>query len=335
MKNRIEFIDLAKGICISLVVLLHVFGDLSGTPVKIMNLFRMPLYFVLSGLFFKTYDVFFTFLKKKINKLIIPFAFTFFFIIIPTSWFLATKMGNNVHQFNIMWGGEGKLNLGIDGAAWFLVCLFFMNVFFYFIFYVSRKNVLLLIFFSGICGLVGYALNVYNFYLPMWTDSALTAIPFFMIGYLLKQKTNILNSNYSSKDSFVFGLSFFVLMCVYMFDEWEGESLILYSNNIYDISIMSLYVGGISGTLCVLMLSKYLNYISFLSYIGRYSIVVLLTHLLYLFLIRNILYQLEITQESITLNSFVFLFIMILEIPTIYFCVKNMPYCFAQKDLLK
>ena len=265
MKNRIEFIDLAKGICISLVVLLHVFGDLSGTPVKIMNLFRMPLYFVLSGLFFKTYDVFFTFLKKKINKLIIPFAFTFFFIIIPTSWFLATKMGNNVHQFNIMWGGEGKLNLGIDGAAWFLVCLFFMNVFFYFIFYVSRKNVLLLIFFSGICGLVGYALNVYNFYLPMWTDSALTAIPFFMIGYLLKQKTNILNSNYSSKDSFVFGLSFFVLMCVYMFDEWEGESLILYSNNIYDISIMSLYVGGISGTLCVLMLSKYLNYISFLS----------------------------------------------------------------------
>lgn len=50
MTKRIEFVDLAKGICILLVVLLHVFGDMSGVVIKIMNLFRMPLYFVLSGL---------------------------------------------------------------------------------------------------------------------------------------------------------------------------------------------------------------------------------------------------------------------------------------------
>ena len=52
--QRIIFIDLAKGICITLVVLYHVFGDLSGDVINMMTLFRMPLYFVLSGLFFKS-----------------------------------------------------------------------------------------------------------------------------------------------------------------------------------------------------------------------------------------------------------------------------------------
>lgn len=75
MSQRIEFVDLAKGICISLVVLFHVFGDLSGDVIQLMNLFRMPLYFVLSGLFFKTYDGLIPFIKKKTNKLLITFFF--------------------------------------------------------------------------------------------------------------------------------------------------------------------------------------------------------------------------------------------------------------------
>lgn len=44
------------------------------------NTFRMPLYYFLSGLFFKTYRGFFDFVLKKINKLLIPFAF---FIYLP------------------------------------------------------------------------------------------------------------------------------------------------------------------------------------------------------------------------------------------------------------
>ena len=94
MTKRIEFADLAKGICIMLVVLLHVFGDMSGVIIKIMNLFRMPLYFVLSGLFFKTYDGFITFLKKKTNKLLIPFFFILVFVVIPTTILLDIKSGS-------------------------------------------------------------------------------------------------------------------------------------------------------------------------------------------------------------------------------------------------
>lgn len=48
-KNRIEFVDLAKGISILLVVMNHI-----GVPEYIPGLYaaKVPIFFVLSGLFF-------------------------------------------------------------------------------------------------------------------------------------------------------------------------------------------------------------------------------------------------------------------------------------------
>ena len=71
-KNRIEFVDLAKGVCILLVVLGHVGINL--TTIGLENL-RMPLYFMLSGLFFKNYGGGKYFFIKKVNKILIPFIF--------------------------------------------------------------------------------------------------------------------------------------------------------------------------------------------------------------------------------------------------------------------
>ena len=75
--KRIGWIDLAKGICIVLVVFNHVNVALqiSYPLTPQINSFRMPLYFVLSGLFFKQYEGFVGFLKRKTNKLLIPFLF--------------------------------------------------------------------------------------------------------------------------------------------------------------------------------------------------------------------------------------------------------------------
>ena len=64
MKNfkRIEYIDLAKGFCIMLVVLEHVARPLvdqdtsTAVCLNICGTFRMPLYFILSGIFFKDYS---------------------------------------------------------------------------------------------------------------------------------------------------------------------------------------------------------------------------------------------------------------------------------------
>lgn len=335
MKQRIEYIDLAKGICISLVVLLHVFGDLSGTFIKIMNLFRMPLYFVLSGLFFKTYDGLFTFLKKKTNKLLLPFIFTYFFIIVPTTIMLDMKSGITISLKSVLWGTNGKLNLGIDGASWFLLCLFYINIIFYLIFLLTKRSVIGVIVISCVCGITGYGLSHFGIMLPLWFDSSLTAMPFFMIGYVLRNFSSILYSKLTKRDFISFVSLLLLLLVLYCFNEMQSTGIIIYGNNDYDISIFSLYLGGIAGTYCILILSKRLGHLPVLSYIGRYSIVVLLTHLLYLFIFRNILYQLEISQDSYWLNFLVFIIIILLSLPTIKFCITYLPYWFAQKDLLK
>ncbi len=333
MKKRIEFIDLAKGICISLVVLLHVLGDLSGTIVNIMNLFRMPLYFVLSGLFFKTYDGLYSFFKKKTNKLLVPFLFMYFIVILPSSFLLNIKNGVVISAIDLFYGGHGKLNLGINGTVWFLICLFVLNLLFYIIFLITRRNIICIGILSCICGLIGYGFSYCNLYILLWADSALTAMPFFFVGYVLRCYTKILYGNITRTDLYACGVSFILLLCVFFYDKLNGTGVIVYGSNTFDINILSIYIGGLAGTYCVLMISKYLKYVPILSYIGRYSIVVLLTHLLYLFIIRNILYQLSIPQEDIILNVLVFVVVLMLEIPTIKFCIRYLPYFFAQKDI--
>lgn len=80
-KKRIEFIDLAKGICILLVVFSHAGEDYGNRFDPALTSFRMPLYFVLSGLFFKEYSGFAEFLVRKTNKLLIPFLFFYMLIV--------------------------------------------------------------------------------------------------------------------------------------------------------------------------------------------------------------------------------------------------------------
>ena len=70
-KKRIEFIDLAKGVCILLVIMMHTDVNVDFPGLRGM---RMPLYFILSGLFFKDYVGFLNLLVKKANKILIPVA---------------------------------------------------------------------------------------------------------------------------------------------------------------------------------------------------------------------------------------------------------------------
>lgn len=71
-KQRVSYIDLVKGVCILMVVLMHT----GVTPQNVLfSMLRMPLYFVLSGLFFKGYGGLVDLALKKINRLIVPFLF--------------------------------------------------------------------------------------------------------------------------------------------------------------------------------------------------------------------------------------------------------------------
>ena len=230
---------------------------------------------------------------------------------------------------------KGRLALGIDTSAWFLVCLFIVNIIFYVIFLVSSRCIKVISLLCIACGLVGFWMNSAGFYLPLWIDSSLAVMPFFLCGYLIRNYSNILYGKIDTRDIIVFTLSAILLLSIYYLIEKGDLPSINFFYNDYGVTLFSLYLGGITGTYCVLLLAKYLKHVPVISYIGRYSIIVLLTHQPFLFVIRNILYKLNISQEGVICNLSIFIVIIFISIPTIRFCIKYLPYFFAQKDLWK
>lgn len=81
MSKRIEYIDIARGIGILLVVMGHNdFGYVSAFAYKVIYSFHMPLFFFLSGYFLNTSTPFWDFFKKRFNSLLKPYFFTIFLI---------------------------------------------------------------------------------------------------------------------------------------------------------------------------------------------------------------------------------------------------------------
>ncbi|MBI4760810.1 MAG: acyltransferase family protein [Chloroflexota bacterium] len=81
MLKRIEFIDIARGIGILLVVLGHNdFGYISPFAHQVIYSFHMPLFFFLSGYFLNTTVGFSDFALKRFNALLKPYYFTIFMI---------------------------------------------------------------------------------------------------------------------------------------------------------------------------------------------------------------------------------------------------------------
>ena len=94
MSKRIEYLDIAKGIGILLVVLGH--NDFEVISVFVQRLiysFHMPLFFFLSGYFLNAAIPFFEFVKKRFNSLLKPYLFTIFLIYFTSVSF--EKMGFN------------------------------------------------------------------------------------------------------------------------------------------------------------------------------------------------------------------------------------------------
>jgi polysaccharide biosynthesis protein PslL len=127
MSQRIAYIDIAKGIGILLVVLAHNGLQLVSPFLhQLIYAFHMPLFFFLSGMFFKPEISFWELLKKRFNSLLLPYFFTIFLIYF-SEVFLG-KMG-----LPIAWGRIVKSFYGngfyLDWVAmWFLPALFVMNL---------------------------------------------------------------------------------------------------------------------------------------------------------------------------------------------------------------
>ena len=338
MENkRIQYLDLAKGLCIILVVLYHIFIHLHERPqaIKTLPVFLMPLFFFLSGLFFKEYESFWGFFLRKVNKILIPFAFFYLF----TSFALSNIL--NLFGFTV----AATQSLGISGLwafiteeqfannpIWFLWALFLMNIYFYAILVLTKRltsnsisvAVLLAVasFAIGFWGVLFFG-NYCN--LPGFADTAMSALPFFAMGYLCNRYTTILSTNRWDKYLPIviilcFGLTFYV-----------GGHFGWMSNRCHLPPIM-LYVSGMTGTMGCIFIAKLLHDLPFVSYWGRYSLIILCTHALLLQIIMPLARMVELPKYLI---AFIVLVVVMFSYQLIIPLMKKyLPHVTAQKDVI-
>ena len=177
-KKRLEFIDLAKGFCILLVVFNHIHKtfDTQFLLDDCFKMFRMPLYFFLSGLFFKRYEGVLGFMKRKINKLLIPFVFFFLLTSFLIPSIISMLSGNNF-KIELLWSFVSP-EFFPNFPIWFLLCLFELNLMFYVVYLIAEKFgsyvVLVMTILSSAIGIFGYYLGHIKLNLYMFADSAMS-----------------------------------------------------------------------------------------------------------------------------------------------------------------
>lgn len=270
--QRIEFLDLAKGIFIILVVIYH-------SSIPILDSFTihqlMPMFYVISGLLFSDYGSFFEHSRKKTNRILIPAIA--FYIICYTVYSLWHHLGLSDteitgHFYDIFFNSS-QYNV----ALWFLFSLFFCNILFCLMSIVCKQNVIYIGIMCCFSGFIGYVLSTSGLRLFLYADSSLSAMPLFYFGWLLS-KTNILY--HSKKDKLYALIALAVLAAViYAYYKIDNSNISFWANSFRGNPLI-LYTYGCLATLSTLLILKTINWLPIVSYIGRYSLIVLCSHIL-------------------------------------------------------
>lgn len=166
--KRIEWVDIARGIAIICMIAGH---SSIPTPLsKYIWSFHMPLFFVVSGLFFKNPNVisFKSLFIKRIFSLLIPYCF---FTAVVMCGYIGTEYFKPAELYE---GWEGY-------ALWFVPVLFFAELIFYFIAKLKKSK---LIFCVCILTCLGKIWSIYSIKFPFKIDVVPFAIFFIASGYI-------------------------------------------------------------------------------------------------------------------------------------------------------
>lgn len=320
-KQRIDFIDLAKGFCILIIVLGH-----CNININIIgyNTLAMPAFYILSGMLFKENEDVRTFTIKKVNKLLIPFLFFYL-----TAYLLFYIIKFFAPQFLIT-DARGILDLFdnrqfFNGPIWFLLSIFWCNIYFYIICRLILNNTerIIVVF---ICGTAGWLIGHFGYFLPLFLDVAMTALPFFAFGYCLKN-SNFLYPNKWDKYNLWFALVLWIISFVLEMLLFQRVSF-----HYNHISVNSVITSTIS-TLSFLYLCRYIKRLPYISYLGKYSIILLCVHHM---IYRPVKVLLQTTGIEIINNEYsVAMVTLILSTLCIPICIKYIPWFVAQKDLIR
>lgn len=280
-KERLSWIDVAKGIGIILVIYGHA---LNGQSFRyVIYSFHMPLFFLLSGLVFRHIDheKFSSFVKKDFTNIILPYLF--FASATMIVWLLTMDPKDRTQYeilkqlFGIVYGNGNGGFLTFNVALWFLPCLFITKIIFWWITTFEKKVIILSALF--IASIVGFVGSIYypKLYLPFGLEIAATAVVFFGAGYLLlgHAKSMLRFIKDYSIPIFTLGSIIMISIATISFRAY-GFQVDLRTNQMYNYAYF--YIAAISGILATLALCRKIDTNRVLEYLGKRSMMLFVWH---------------------------------------------------------
>lgn len=301
-QKRIEYIDIAKGLGMILVVIGHCINGKTFPGTWIWS-FHMPLFFIISGLCFseKRYPSFRHFVINKVKTLLLP---CIYFSILTT---LFSTVTNNKAAY------KSLFTENLPGALWFVLVLFFSELIYYFIRKCGTNNIIIFV-----SLLIGIMLNRYDIKLSHSICSVFTATFYYGLGHILKSKLKRISS---LKNKIIFG---FILLSIPGVLVFVSKQTINLSNNYIPRPEIVYVLTSILGTVGILLLSmlKFNNTCkSVILFIGKNTFTILSLHMLFIGISSQ--YIMPTIQNKFLYKLYEQVFIWVLLYFSIIFINKN------------
>lgn len=305
VNKRMNWLDWMKAIGMYLIVYVHY----TSYGYKFLNTFNVPLFFVISGFLAKQESSLRLFTKKNFYNLIVPMLIMT--LLVQIRIFISQIINGT---FDISYISKVIMGVIIGdqkvlGPCWYIYTLFMLKFLYQLIPNNKRYTLITLTCFC----FISIVLSKNGLYAKNSIVNTFISYPFFMFGVLLKKKKEIICRGLNAKSCIlVLTLSIIVtLLC----SHFNGE-VWMYRND-YGKSFLLYLIGGISGTLGIYIICKWLDKInsSIVTTIANGSIIILGLHF-------YILSYLHICKELDFISAFICL---ILFIPVIKLCEKKLP----------
>ena len=330
--KRIEWIDTAKGIGILMVMLGHNYLDWKF--VFWCYSCHMALFFFLSGCTFKYYADFKSFLKKKVQGLLVPYWF-FAILISIYNWISAVTHNNSFGIFDALLSYLSQIRYT---HLWFLPCLFLAEigtwiVHKYIYIYLQQENIWLLT--AEVQNIIFFAYrSLIGIDLPWNADLAVLGMSFISLGLWYQAKADPFISNKQLRLSIIItavifhvGVSWLVFITTESVDWYSNR----FGNPVFFV------VGACAGIFATILISRrfslhklaYLGANSIVWY-GLHRIIIDATFILYnkldITIIRGSLLSLILALISVTVAT-------VLLIPVYAVLTKNFPFLIGKRKI--
>lgn len=278
MKKRIEYIDVAKGILIICLLYGHsfIYGRLVGVDEEAMHLlgrtfkiygcFFMQTFFLITG-FCSAFNLpFKEYAWKCLKTILLPGMMLSF--LGNTLWDIGVGNGYQSIIKNFISLG----NWFITGGEWFIVALFWAKILIWFILKFSFKMQIIIVVITYLLGLILHTFNWFPEYLKH--QHTFVLIPYLFLGILAKGKMEKI-------EKFINPIAVFGIIIILVENILANKGIwrIPSQDASIELTLVNFpiqFINVLSGTACVIWLSKKIVQCNFVKVLGMGSLLVYL-----------------------------------------------------------